>query len=145
MLWLPPPPGADFAWMWCICKYGTLHTPSSDKVGAYHNSFHCKELMGKVYIWEFSAPHSSLSSSAAKKSSDRKRKIKFVLPKRTKSALNRPPVYCRAGTFLILLESAVLLRKYHGESCFLSSNSLSLDHLISVTLQILLLLPERLT
>lgn len=77
----------------------------------------------------------------SQKSSDRKRKIKFVLPKRTKSALNRPLVYCRAGTFLILLESAALLRKYRGKSCFLSSNILSLGHPILVTLQILLLLP----
>lgn len=66
------------------------------------------------------------------KPSDRKRKIKFVLPRRTKSALNRPPLYCRAGTFLILLESALLLWKYHEESCSLSSNILSLDHLILV-------------
>lgn len=79
--------------------------------------------------------------SRCQKSSDRKRKIKFVLPKRTKSALNRPPVYSRAGTFLILLESAALLRKHRGESCFLSSNILSLAHLIWVTLKILRLLP----
>lgn len=70
------------------------------------------------------------------KPSDRKRKIKFVLPRRTKSALNRPLLHCRAGTSLILMESAVLFWKYHGESCSLSSNILSLDHLVLVTLSI---------
>lgn len=70
------------------------------------------------------------------KPSDRKRKIKFVLPRRTKSALNELPLHCRAGTFLIPLESAALLWKYHGESCSLSSNILSLDHLALATLSI---------